>query len=106
MSTSHASVAIPSPAKYMARLCNHFAHRVPVQREASRARIEFPNAPCSLVATESHLEMQLETQNAQDRDRLQEVITRHLKQVASAESFEVSWQVSAAGEAAAHPGPR
>ena len=40
---AQASIAIPTPARYMARLCNHFAHRVTVQREATSAKVDFPN---------------------------------------------------------------
>jgi hypothetical protein len=91
MQRATAEVAIPTPARYMVRLCNHFAHRVAVQREAERARIEFPNAPCSLVAGDGTLEIRIESADPQALDRLQEVIARHLKQVASGESVEVNW---------------
>ena len=75
----------------MARLCNHFAHRVTVHREETRARIDFPAAPCALQALEDRLEIDIEATDAATLQRLQEVVTRHLKQVASAESFEVAW---------------
>lgn len=91
MPSTFASVVIPSPAKYMARLCNHFAHRVTVHREATSARIDFPNAPCVLQATENNLEISVTTDDREQLERLQEVITRHLKQVAAAETFDVSW---------------
>lgn len=89
--STHASVLIPSPAKYMARLCNHFAHRVTVHREATSARIDFPNAPCSLKATDGSLEIHVESEDAAHLERLQEIISRHLKQVAAAEVFDVTW---------------
>lgn len=86
-----AQVAIPTPARYMTRLCNHFAHRVAVRREADRARIEFPDAPCSLLAGADALEIRLESEDPQVLERLQEVVTRHLKQVAAGEVFDVRW---------------
>lgn len=91
MPVAQASVEIPTPARYMARLCNHFTHRVTVHREADRARIEFPNGLCSLQATEARLEMRIEAGEAAALERLEEVVARHLKQVASAETFEVRW---------------
>ena len=91
MPIAQASVEMPTPARYMARLCNHFTHRVTVHREADRARIEFPNGLCMLQATEQKLEMRLEAQDAATLDRLEQVVARHLKQVASAETFEVAW---------------
>ena len=91
MPTAQASVAIPTPARYMARLCNHFAHRVTVHREPESARIEFPNAVGTLQAAADRLEIRLEANDAATLKRLQEVVSRHLKQVASAETFEISW---------------
>ena len=91
MPLSHASVPIATPARYMARLCNHFAHRMTVHREAERARIEFPTALCLLQVTGKRLEMRIEAADAADLDRLEEVVGRHLRQVASAEAFEVHW---------------
>jgi len=91
---AQASILIPTPARYMARLCNHFAHRVTVQREATSAKVSFPNAPCEMQATDDHLEIRIETDDAATLERLQGVVTRHLKQVAPEETFEVSWSVS------------
>ena len=91
MPHSKASVAMPTPARYMARLCNHFAHRVTVHREETRARVDFPAAPCSLQASEDRLEIHLEANDNTTLERFQEVVTRHLKQVASGENFEVVW---------------
>lgn len=93
MPTIQASVIIPTPARYMARLCNHFAHRVTVHREPESARIEFPNGLGTLQATADRLEIRLEAHDAATLERLQEVVSRHLKQVASAETFDVSWSV-------------
>lgn len=91
MPTAQATVSIPTPARYMRRLCKHFAHRLSVHEEDGRARIDFPDAPCTLVATDTHLELRLEASDAATLERLEQVVTRHLKQVASAEVFEVSW---------------
>jgi len=76
----------------MARLCNHFAHRVSVQREEDHARIEFPNAPCSLQVLENGLQIRIESDDLAAVQRLQEVVARHLKQVAAEETFDVDWQ--------------
>ena len=89
---SGALVAIPTPGKYMARLCNHFAHRLTVHRKETQARIDFPNAPCSLQALADSLDIRIDAPDRTTLVRLQEVVTRHLKQVASAECFEVTWR--------------
>lgn len=91
MVIAEASVAIPTPARYLVRLCKHFEHRVSVHREADRGRIDFPDAPCTLHATDERLLLRIDAPNGELLERLKEVVTRHLKQVASAETFEVSW---------------
>lgn len=91
MPTAQASVAIPTPARYMARLCNHFAHRVTVHREADSARIEFPHGVGTLQVSPDHLEIHLEAGDPESLERLQDVVSRHLKQMAPAETFEVNW---------------
>jgi hypothetical protein len=75
----------------MARLCNHFAHRVTVHREPESARVEFPGGLGTLQATENRLEIRLEANETATLERLKEVISRHLKQMAAAETFEVTW---------------
>jgi hypothetical protein len=92
MPATRARVVIATPARYMARLCNHFAHRVTVQREADHARVEFSaDAFCAMQATAEHLTLGIEAADAATLDRLEEVVGRHLKQVASAETFEIRW---------------
>lgn len=91
MPTAQASVAIATPARYMARLCNHFAHRVPVHREPDSARVEFPGGLGTLRATEDRLEIRLEANETATLERFKEVFSRHLKQVAAAETVEVNW---------------
>ena len=93
MASAESIVSIPTPARYMVRLCNHFAHRVSVQREADHARIEFPNAPCGLQVVNDRLRIQIDSDDLATLERLREVVTRHLKQVAAGETFDVDWQV-------------
>ena len=94
MPTAQASVAIPTPARYMVRLCNHFAHRVTVHREPDSARVEFPGGLGTMHATADRLDIQLEANDPATLERLQEVVGRHLEQVASAETFEINWTIS------------
>ncbi len=94
MPVATAIVTIATPARYMVRLSKHFEHRVTVQREETHARVNFPNAPCSMQALDDHLEIRIETADAGTLELLQGVVTRHLKQVAASETFEVSWSVT------------
>jgi hypothetical protein len=97
MTTTEAHVIIPTPARYMSRLAKHFEHRVSVHREDNRARVEFDGAPCSLVAHDDVLEIRIDAQDAETLERVRGVVDRHLKQVASQETFEIEWQQTSHG---------
>jgi hypothetical protein len=90
MPSSSSVVTIATPARYMVRLCKHFEHRVTVQRDEHSARISFPDGSCTINATDTTLHLRIEAP-AESLGRYQEVVSRHLKQVASQESFEVAW---------------
>ena len=77
----------------MTRLAKHFEHRVTVERQERSATVAFPNAPCSMQASDTHLDIRIEAPDAATLARLQEVVTKHLKQVASQETFDVEWSV-------------
>ena len=78
----------------MKRLAKHFEHRVAVEFQERSASVAFPGAPCALQAGDTHLDIRIEAQDAATLTRLQEVVAKHLKQVASKETFEVEWSVS------------
>jgi hypothetical protein len=78
----------------MNRLARHFEHRVAVQRDEHTASVAFPDAACAMSATDTQLDIRIETASSEQLERLQEVVTRHLKQVASQETFDVEWSVT------------
>ena len=91
MPITTAHVAIPTPSRYMNRLAKHFEHRVSVTRDEKTASVAFPDAPCSMQSSDTHLDIRIEAASPDTLARLQEVVTRHLKQVASQETFDVEW---------------
>jgi len=84
-------VAIPDPARYMNRLARHFVHRVTVERHEHNASVAFPDAPCTMQASDTHLDIRIVAADLATLTRIQDVVTKHLKQVASRETFEVEW---------------
>ena len=93
LATAH--VAIADPPRYMNRLAKHFEHRVAVDRHARNASVAFAGAPCAMQASDTHLDIRIEADDAATLARIQDVVTKHLKQVASQETFEVEWSTSA-----------
>jgi hypothetical protein len=86
-----AHVAIPDPARYMNRLATHFEHRVAVERHEHTASVAFPDAPCTMQASDTHLDIRIAAADLTTLTRIREVVTKHLKQVASQEAFDVEW---------------
>lgn len=95
MPIATAHVAIADSPRYMSRLVKHFEHRVTVERYARNARVAFPGAPCAMEATDTHLDIRIEADDAATLTRITDVVTKHLKQVASQETFEVEWSTAA-----------
>lgn len=89
-----AHVAIADPLRYMNRLAKHFEHRVAVERQERNASVAFAGAPCTLQAGDTHLDIRIAADDPATLVRIQEVVTKHLKQVASQETFEVEWSTS------------
>ena len=94
---SHARVATARPGRYIAQLCRHFAHKVPAEYdppsfEATRGRIEFPDAGvCTLRAVPDALELELTARDGETLQRLQDVVARHLARFAWREPPAVAW---------------
>ena len=91
MPSATAHVAIPDPARYMNRLTKHFEHRVAVERHEHTASVAFPDAPCTMQASDTHLDMRTAAADLTTLTRIRAVVTNHLKQVASQEAFDVEW---------------
>lgn len=76
----------------LGRLCKHLAHRVTVERHDDRAHIDFPNGTaCDLEVAGDALRMRLEAPDAAALARIQEVLSKHLAQVAAGETLEIRW---------------
>ena len=96
--TARATVPTETPGRYIAQLCKHFAHRIPAEYdpptfEATRGRIEFPDAGvCTLGATPGALEMQLTAKDEESLHRLEDVVARHLARFAWREPPVVEWR--------------
>lgn len=93
--TLTATVATPDPARLIRRLCRHFGHRCETQWDAHGGRIRFDGGDCRLGAEGTWLRIELDADEAGRRTLLQQVVTRHLHQVASGETLTVDWQAAA-----------
>ena len=90
---SEARVATTVPRRYMAQLCKHFEHRVPVTLGESQGRIAFPSGVCDVTADvdAAALVMRVTAADAAALANLEDVVARHLKRFAFREEPEVAW---------------
>lgn len=90
--TSSAFVTTDTPARYISRLCKHFAHKIPVSFDEQQGRIEFTAGLATLKAEEQGLRLQVESANNDDLQRLQGVVASHFERFAWQEELTLDWQ--------------
>jgi uncharacterized protein len=86
------------PRRYLAQLCKHFQHKLPVTLDESHGRIEFPAGVCELDAAgdAGTLILHVAAGDAPALATLEEVVARHLERFAFREKPEVRWTTRAA----------
>jgi len=90
--SSEGHVATDQAPRYLRMLCKHFRHKFPTIFDELHGRIEFSAGTCELdAATAGTLMMRIATTNRGAIDKLEDVITRHLKRFALKDSLEVRW---------------
>lgn len=96
MDRAHVAQAIVETAKasgYLQQLCKHFGHKIPVEFDARRGRIEFPMGICDLEASEDAdvLTLRASAATAEKLARVKEVVASHLLRFAFREELKVDW---------------
>ncbi len=88
--TCHVSTA--TPARYIGRLCKHFAHKIPVSFDERQGRIEFPFGLALLTAEDDGLRLRVEAADPEQLGRLREVVASHFERFAWREALVLDWQ--------------
>ena len=91
MATSHGRAETPNARRYLTQLCKHWSHRFEVRFDDVAGEIPLPMGPCRLRAEPDRLEIELEAAEPDQLDRMEEVVSDHLKRFAFREPFEVAW---------------
>lgn len=91
--SSEARVATAVPRRYLAQLCKHFGHKLPVTFDEGHGRIEFPAGPCELAAAadSGSLLMRVSADDEAALAKLEEVVARYLERFAFREKPEIRW---------------
>ncbi|MCG3268529.1 DUF2218 domain-containing protein [Yoonia sp. I 8.24] len=82
-------------AQYLGSLCQHFGHKIPVEHNDLKGKIQFPFGQCNLVADEISLQLCAIADNQNDLDKTVDVVTNHLERFAFRESPDITWQATA-----------
>jgi hypothetical protein len=69
-------------ARYMAQLCKHFAHKIPVTLNERDGQIVLSAGVCDLAAEETGLRMRLSAEDETSLHQLQSVVISHLQRFA------------------------
>lgn len=93
--SSSAFVATDTPARYISRLCKHFAHKIAVSFDEQQGRIEFSAGVATLQAEDQGLRLQVESASSEDLQRLQDVVASHFERFAWQEALTLDWQPNA-----------
>ncbi|WP_027897491.1 DUF2218 domain-containing protein [Zestomonas thermotolerans] len=88
--TSH--VATATPARYIARLCRHFAHRLPVQFDDCHGRIQFDFGLCLLQADDRGLALRVDAPDGQALAKLKHIVGTHFERFAWRDQLNLEWQ--------------
>ncbi|WP_417660650.1 DUF2218 domain-containing protein [Pseudomonas sp.] len=89
--TSSAFVSTETPARYISRLCKHFAHKIPVNYDEQQGRIEFEFGVALLQATEGGLQLSVQSENEEHLERLKGVVASHFERFAWQEELTLEW---------------
>jgi hypothetical protein len=94
--SSEARVSTTVPRRYLAQLCKHFQHKLPVTScpvplAEDRGRIAFPGGVCALEAEAGTLILRVTAEDEAALARLEDIVARHLTRFAFRDRPEVHW---------------
>jgi hypothetical protein len=89
---AEARIATASASKYLQQLCKHFQHKLPVVFDPEKGQITFPYGETKLAADAQTLTILVEPTNAEDMEKLKDVVVRHLLRFAFREELDVQWR--------------
>ena len=88
---SSTTITTAERARIISRLCKHWGHRLPVEYDETRGRIELPFGLCLLTAGAGTLELRLEGTPEADMDQFEQVVADHAQRMARGETYAWHW---------------
>lgn len=91
MYTSIITLSTTDASRLIKRLCKHFSHKVEAKFDASSGHVDFPIGECDMKANDNTLTFEVQTNDEENLQKVQQVISSHADQFARDESFEWQW---------------
>ncbi|WP_205700925.1 DUF2218 domain-containing protein [Jeongeupia sp. USM3] len=81
----------PDGARFLFKLCKHFAKKIPVEFDERHGRAAFAFGHCTLTATDESLRFDCVSDSDEALARLQSVVVDHLALMTRANPLPVAW---------------
>ncbi|MGO4572140.1 DUF2218 domain-containing protein [Microvirga sp. 2TAF3] len=88
---SEATVGTEVPDRYLAQLCKHFAHEIPISCSGTEGHAEFGFGHCTMQASERYLVLVVEAEDEQSLARMQRLIGLRLERCMWRERPVINW---------------
>ena len=92
MPISRADIATESGDKLINRLCKHWAHKLEVEQEEGKGRVNFDVGSCLMTSEPGRLHVAVEALDEEGLDRLEGVVASHIERMAGKEPLEIVWE--------------
>ncbi len=79
-------------SRYLQQLCKHFAHKVAVDYDSARGRVEMPPGLCMLVAENGALSFFCQSREPKGLEVMQYIVVEHLEKFAWREDITIAWE--------------
>ena len=90
--SSSARIKANNPARLILRLCKHWGHKFPVSFDERQGDVQLSIGRCLMQAQDGELDVRLESGDAEQLQKLEEVVADHLQRMAGAEALSIEWR--------------
>lgn len=90
---SEAIIETQKAERYLKQLCKHFQHKVPAGFDDQTGWIDLPMGCAELLASGQALKLSLTADTAEQMEKMEDVVQRHLERFAFREDLKIKWQL-------------
>ncbi|MDQ8023451.1 MAG: DUF2218 domain-containing protein [Moraxellaceae bacterium] len=94
MIVHEARFATELPGRLILKLCKHFRHKVPVEFDEQRGRVEFQPGLCFFTAEAGALHVRIEGGDEREIGRMHYILEDHIRRMQQLQSLQLDWQLA------------